>query len=365
MGNFIPANPMLANAKMQVGTYPNLVANDSYEIDTASWNAYAGAVIARQTGVAYSGTSGYGKALSFAAGNYVALTYMDIVVSTVSYSMRIKWGGVGENLLSFMGTLIRLRTNGVGYWSNVAVGNNEMAAPGLSDNQWHTLTLTRNDTYVTIYIDGVQVSQAAPSAAINTTNTSNSIGRYSTNPADYVGLVDDVRIWKRVLTSSEVANVHAENLVPADGLVMELQFEEGSGTSALDTSGNNLTGTITGATYVDSNKSRQASLRCLSAAATNGGGYAGNTETTVTTVVGGIYRLSAYVRGVTDGVDGRGNIYVGSGTTNKNVNFQITKNWQRHEMIFTADALTAGCYLRDSDLNHTTYWDRVCVERIA
>jgi hypothetical protein len=58
--------------------------------------------------------------------------------------------------------------------------------------------------------------------------------------------MDDVRIYNRALSSSEVAQLALNSPPP----VAEFKFEEGSGTTAKDTSGNGNNGTVNGATWV-------------------------------------------------------------------------------------------------------------------
>ena len=75
-----------------------------------------------------------------------------------------------------------------------------------------------------------------------------SIG-FAPNNAGMDGIIDEPRIWNRALSATEIASMYFNNIVPRDGLVGEWLFNEGSGTTALDTSGNGNNGTITGATY--------------------------------------------------------------------------------------------------------------------
>lgn len=62
-------------------------------------------------------------------------------------------------------------------------------------------------------------------------------------------IIDEPRIWNRALTATEIQNLYLYGAVPQDGLVAEYLFNEASGTTAYDTSGNGNDGTITGATY--------------------------------------------------------------------------------------------------------------------
>lgn len=69
----------------------------------------------------------------------------------------------------------------------------------------------------------------------------------------YNGGIDSVRIWNRALSQDEITKLYYVGRTRADsleqGLVGEWLFDEGSGTTALDTSGQGNNGTITGAIY--------------------------------------------------------------------------------------------------------------------
>ena len=69
---------------------------------------------------------------------------------------------------------------------------------------------------------------------------------YSTDPGRYwKGLVDEVRIYNRVLTGTEVA----ELAKLSDGLLLYYSFDTNTGSTVYDQSGNGHTGTVYGATY--------------------------------------------------------------------------------------------------------------------
>jgi hypothetical protein len=111
---------------------------------------------------------------------------------------------------------------------------------------WHHVAVTLNGATGIIYVDGVQVG-------INTAmtikpsdlgiTTQNWIGR-SQYPDPYLdGRVDDFRIYNRALTASEVTHVmEGQTVLP----IAELPFNETSGTTANDVSGNGWNGTLTG-----------------------------------------------------------------------------------------------------------------------
>lgn len=65
---------------------------------------------------------------------------------------------------------------------------------------------------------------------------------------DFFGKIDDFRIYSSVLSAINVQNLYY-GIEPNNTPLVWCKFDEGSGTSAIDSSGNSNTGIITGATY--------------------------------------------------------------------------------------------------------------------
>jgi hypothetical protein len=63
------------------------------------------------------------------------------------------------------------------------------------------------------------------------------------------GNLDDVLVYSRALSSAEVATLATDTSEPSVGLLAAWRFDEGSGTTVLDESGNGHTVTLTGATF--------------------------------------------------------------------------------------------------------------------
>jgi len=105
------------------------------------------------------------------------------------------------------------------------------SARNISDNKWHLIVVTYNSATgggATLYIDG-----AVDTAAVNT-------GPWPTMPVGkplhagfsddgvlraYTGLLDDVRVYNRQLTSGEVATIYSNgSLIDTNALQMQLNF---------------------------------------------------------------------------------------------------------------------------------------------
>ena len=79
------------------------------------------------------------------------------------------------------------------------------AAP-YEDGKWHLLTGTFDGSTATIYIDGVQKNST--SVTYNTGSSVLDIGRAVTGSYYLTGALDDVRVYNRALSSSEVKELY-------------------------------------------------------------------------------------------------------------------------------------------------------------
>ena len=120
-----------------------------------------------------------------------------------------------------------------------------------SANQWYHLALTYNGTTLTFYIDGSSVgtSTAVSGSLSLPTNQDLFIGQRSGGSGFFDGDIDEVRIWDVVRTAQQIDDNYDVSLTGNEsGLVSYWKFNEGSGTTAIDSAGSN-DGTIVGATY--------------------------------------------------------------------------------------------------------------------
>jgi hypothetical protein len=71
----------------------------------------------------------------------------------------------------------------------------------------------------------------------------------------FLGLIDEVQIWSRVLTAEEIQikMIEQEQLIPVseEGLLGYWPFDEGIGSVVFDVSGNNGSSTVYGASYTN------------------------------------------------------------------------------------------------------------------
>lgn len=150
-----------------------------------------------------------------------------------------------------------------------------------NDGIWHNVTVTcvRNGN-LTIYMDGVY-NNSTSMAALSANNLNSTgqffIGAYGNSTGSgpqanfYLnGTLDEARVWNKALNATEVAaNYNVEIPYPQANLVGYWRMNEDSGTSLLDLSGNNYTGTIYGtATWTDGPQTLPVELSSFTAVLT-------------------------------------------------------------------------------------------------
>ncbi|MDD2802537.1 MAG: LamG domain-containing protein, partial [Methylococcales bacterium] len=179
--------------------------------------------------------------LDFGAGQDFTLeTWIKISGGSGSRDIFTK-GGTGDSDLGYW--LIISGTN------KVEVGlsdGNDLRALGTSQNtvvdgRWHHVVgVFDRDDKCTIYIDGkINGSPFSISSEGDISNSYNlNIGRYVKNSSEYFsGLIDEVRIYNRVLSAEEVRYHYNKG-----GPVGWWKFNESSGTKVYDTTNNNNDG---------------------------------------------------------------------------------------------------------------------------
>lgn len=120
----------------------------------------------------------------------------------------------------------------------------------ISRGEWVHVAGTFNGTANSIYVNGqLSGTTTVASTTITDSNTTLAVGSYS-SPFDYFpGNIVNARVLNRGLTATEVMDLYSSGIVPTGTTALALNLQEGAGTTALDTSGNNNNGTITAATY--------------------------------------------------------------------------------------------------------------------
>jgi hypothetical protein len=165
--------------------------------------------------------------------------------STFGYVLRA--GGSGQ--LSF---------NIAGAVGGSPVGWKEAISPvnALTLNTWHHVAGVFDGTMVFCYVDGLPVGSTAFSGTIYpSTGIKARIGALAdTNwgmTRYWDGYIDEVRVWNRALTQSEIASGMGDHIDPASatGLVGYWRLNEGSGVVAADLGTGSNSGTLLNASW--------------------------------------------------------------------------------------------------------------------
>jgi hypothetical protein len=180
----------------------------------------------------------------------------------VWYKARTALGGgmTGQELVSAGDNyLVRLRATQVEFSKRTATGIQTCLAPvgaaKIFDGNWHHIGATTSTDKIRIYFDGVQ--QTCPNGTdgdiVYTAGANFYVGRHGNNQNtwDFDGNLDEVRIYRRALTPDEITALAAQTPKPVP--LMQWKFDETTGTTAEDSSINNLDGTYVGAPVSDAN----------------------------------------------------------------------------------------------------------------
>ncbi len=173
----------------------------------------------------YPRSSNYDRILTYYAGG--ATTLYDIVFDT--------YGGAGET----------------GRGLRIIVGTGSLSINNvLTTNAWNHVAATLENGYLRLFVNGVQVN----SVFTGQTSFPYSDTRFLVLGEDYVvgtaeffnGKMDEVRIWSRALSQSEIAaNMNACLTGNETGLEVFYKMTNGSGTTLADNSWHNNPATLT------------------------------------------------------------------------------------------------------------------------
>ncbi|MEM2987857.1 MAG: LamG domain-containing protein, partial [Candidatus Bathyarchaeia archaeon] len=130
----------------------------------------------------------------------------------------------------------------------------------LSTGVWYHIGLVYNGSTLKVYINAIERGSGVATVSIQDSDQPLRIGNWTTlTPQDiqhFQGLIDDVRIYNRALSASEIQALYKAGAVkhnnPSNtGLVGYWSFNEGKGTTATDFSGNGNKGSlVNGPTWV-------------------------------------------------------------------------------------------------------------------
>jgi Concanavalin A-like lectin/glucanases superfamily len=186
--------------------------------------------------------------LSFASSQSGSASSLGMSGGTFSVSCWLKGTVAGSNAYVQIGNLIFLfayNGNGSGgltvYDQTLSVF--VLNGPLINDGAWHNVVLTSNGSTMTWYVDGSSVASGSTTSTFATsavTLASDSYNQYLDSK------IDDLAVWSTCLSSGDVTTISSGGAIPTSGLVAHWPFNDGSGSTAADTSGNGHTITLSG-----------------------------------------------------------------------------------------------------------------------
>lgn len=152
---------------------------------------------------------------------------------------------------------LAIGSNGKLLWYSTIGGFSENIIGGssvISLNSWNHVVGVYDGAHVYLYINGVQdATSLSATGALGTNSNSLYIFQYYSGGLSFEnGYMTGIRVYNRGLTPTDVLDRYYKNRDDAamrTGLVLEYILSNPSSTSVVDTSGNNFTGTFTGASY--------------------------------------------------------------------------------------------------------------------
>jgi hypothetical protein len=200
--------PFTGNANDQVATLSNGTVNGATLVSDRFGNA--------NSAYSFNGTSDY---ISFPTTKYLVNSYtysfwMKITSNPTSaqYMMSIGSPAIGgaEGYASFLGA-----NKGIGFGSYAVSGSSAgstiSSPPAL--NQWHHVCITRGSAYLSMYVDGKYVdsqSTGGSNPQYGTGTYAFLIGTRFNNANYFNGSLDDLRIYNRAVSATEVKSLYNE-----------------------------------------------------------------------------------------------------------------------------------------------------------
>lgn len=131
------------------------------------------------------------------------------------------------------------------FWPDINLSAISAAGLGLSTSAWHHVAVTHADAGPTtvLYVDGLAAASTGNEHLLNNGGNFQTPARLGNGDGAFNGLMDDWRVYGRVLSAAEVGGLAAGRNVTG-GLLAYWPFEEGSGTTTADASGGGETGTF-------------------------------------------------------------------------------------------------------------------------
>lgn|GEM_PF-201804 len=162
-------------------------------------------------------------------GNYIELPNESAFDFTTQFSVSLwmksanpgnPWAQLIGKGDSAWGIERQLSTNRLSFTTFAPSADNMVGSTNVFDGQWHHIAVVYDGSRKVLYVDGAVDAQEPYSATLNTNNINVRLGFNSEYSAgQYDGLLDDVRVYDRPLSQTEVQGL----MVPSDPPVVTIQ----------------------------------------------------------------------------------------------------------------------------------------------
>ena len=221
-----------------------LVSVSSSALDFTFPPTFKSSLVNTNYALNFNGTSDWIKVPGGSSLVFTTACSMSAWVNAKSYQTakiieRGDWDGFGLGLDYWNGWQVSFAfTDGTS--TNVTWG---LGRPVL--NQWYHVVGTYDGATIRLYVNGV-LKTALPMVKTLRNNTRVlSIGSDAGNQKFFGGLIDEVSIWTKTLTDTQIYSGMTLGFSPSDaGLKGYWKFDEGSGSVAYDSSPDNYSGTL-------------------------------------------------------------------------------------------------------------------------
>ncbi len=188
------------------------------------------------------------------AGNYFKVDFSTNneslkAMNTISYEVRVMVNQF-QAASPYISSLMGIEENFLLRFGDVTVQPNQLQMAGgltatnvpmqFSTGTWYHLAAVYDGAQLKIYVNGELAATKAAARTVDLTST-NSGGfhfGYSAGGRLLNGAISEARIWSRVLTQAEIVNGMCGIDPASQGLVGYWKFNEGTGNTAFDISGN-------------------------------------------------------------------------------------------------------------------------------
>jgi hypothetical protein len=161
----------------------------------------------------FDGTSSYincGNSTTFDLNNHTIVAWINID-SIVDPAGKHIVGKVNSNTYETLSFGIKDSNNTIGtaFATGTEINHSLSSTTALQPNHWYYVAMTYDNSTVEFYIDGVLDSSFSRTGTVRTCTNNLAIGRHNgdvsvTGPALFKGSIDDVRIYNRALSASEM-----------------------------------------------------------------------------------------------------------------------------------------------------------------